>query len=73
MFKIKMTHGSAQLTYAFVPDKSRREITLIKIGITSQDLLKKVKTEKAHAYDSLAGELWMLHKCNMKIVPYVII
>ena len=52
-------------------DKKRREITLIEVGITGQDLLKTVETEKAHKYDLLAGELGMLHKCSVKIVPYV--
>ena len=30
-----------------------------------------METEKAHKYDLLAGELGMLHKCSVKIVPYV--
>ena len=38
-----------------VIDKRRREAVIIEIGITSQDLLKQVETEKLHKYDLLAG------------------
>ncbi|KAI5168773.1 hypothetical protein PAEPH01_0406 [Pancytospora epiphaga] len=34
----------------FVLDKKRREIILIEVGITSQDRLVTVKTEKMHKY-----------------------
>ncbi|KAI5169408.1 hypothetical protein PAEPH01_0683 [Pancytospora epiphaga] len=35
----------------FVLDKKRREIILIKVGITSQDRLVTVETEKMHKYN----------------------
>ena len=41
------------------------------MGITSQDQLQTVETEKKHKYDLLAGELGMLHKCTVEIIPYV--
>lgn len=37
-----------------IHDKKRKEITLIKIGITSQDKLQTVKTENKNKYDILA-------------------
>ena len=44
---------------------------IIEIGITSQDRLRTVKTEKLHKYDMLGGELSMIHKCRTRIIPYV--
>ncbi|KAI5170468.1 hypothetical protein PAEPH01_1454, partial [Pancytospora epiphaga] len=35
----------------FVLDKKRREITLIEVGITSQDRLVTVETEEMHGYN----------------------
>ncbi|KAI5169412.1 hypothetical protein PAEPH01_0687 [Pancytospora epiphaga] len=35
----------------FVLDKKRREITLIEVGITSQDRLVTVETERMHKYN----------------------
>ena len=55
-----------------VIDKKRKEAIIIEIGITSQDCLKTVETEKLHKYDSLAGEISMLHRCSARIVPYVV-
>ena len=44
---------------------------MIEVGITSQDRLQQVETEKAHKYDLLAGEISQLYKCSVKIIPYV--
>ena len=55
-----------------VIDKRRRKAVIIEIGITSQDLLKQVETEKLHKYDLLAGEIGLLHGCTTKIIPYVL-
>ena len=40
-----------------IHDKKRKEIILIEIGITSQDRLITVETEKQHKYDLLANQL----------------
>lgn len=52
-------------------DKKKKEILIIEVGITSQDNLTKVETEKLRKYDVLANELGQMHKCKTKIVPYV--
>jgi hypothetical protein len=54
-----------------VHDKKRKEIILIEIGITSQDRLQTVETEKKRKYDVLANKLGLEHKCKTKIIPYV--
>ena len=56
----------------FVYDKKRKEIILIEVGITNQDLLQTVEVEKQRKYDILANELSLLYKCKSKIIPYVI-
>lgn len=55
----------------FVYDKKKGEITLIEVGITNQDLLQTVETEKNRKYDLLANELALLYKAKVKIVPIV--
>lgn len=55
----------------FILDKEKNEITLIEIGITSQENLLTVETEKTRKYDILANELSMIYKCKVKIIPYV--
>ena len=54
-----------------VHDKKRKEITLIEVGITSQDRLITVESEKWHKYDVLANKLGSEHKCKTKIISYV--
>ncbi|TBU12610.1 hypothetical protein CWI38_0697p0050 [Hamiltosporidium tvaerminnensis] len=56
----------------FVLDKILNKITLIEVGITSQDSLQIVETEKLRKYDLLANELGLIYKCNVEIIPYVI-
>ncbi|XP_029656548.1 uncharacterized protein LOC115231790 [Octopus sinensis] len=56
----------------FVYDKIKKEITLIEVGITSQDRLKQVEVEKLHKYDFLANELSLLYECQVKIIPVVL-
>ncbi|TBU09517.1 hypothetical protein CWI39_0065p0050, partial [Hamiltosporidium magnivora] len=46
-------------------------ITLIEVGITSQDSLQIVETEKLRKYDLLANELGLIYKCSVEIIPYV--
>ena len=55
----------------FVFDKKRREILIIEVGITSQDLLTQVESEKNRKYDVLANEQAALYKCKARIIPYV--
>ena len=50
----------------FVFDKKKKEITLIEIGVTNQDLLQTVETEKTRKYDILANELSNMYKCKTK-------
>ena len=42
------------------------------MGITSQDNLQLVETEKKRKYDLLANELGLIYKAKTKIIPYVI-
>ena len=55
----------------FVHDKKRHEVILIEVGITSQDRLMTVETEKKRKYDLLANKLGSEMKCTTKIIPYV--
>jgi hypothetical protein len=55
----------------FVLDKRNNEITIIEVGITSQDQLQKVEAEKYRKYDLLAKELGILYKCRTRIIPHV--
>ncbi|TBU13042.1 hypothetical protein CWI38_0550p0030 [Hamiltosporidium tvaerminnensis] len=56
----------------FVLDKRRNKITLIEVGITSQDSLQIVETEKLRKYNLLANELGLIYKCSVEIIPYEI-
>ncbi|TBU20062.1 hypothetical protein CWI38_0139p0050 [Hamiltosporidium tvaerminnensis] len=55
----------------FILDKKKNKITLIEVGITFQDLLQIVETEKLRKYDLLANELGLIYKCSVEIIPYV--
>ncbi|TBU01882.1 hypothetical protein CWI37_0607p0010, partial [Hamiltosporidium tvaerminnensis] len=55
----------------FILDKKKNKITLIEVGITSQDLLQLVEIEKFRKYDLLANELGLIYKCSIEIIPYV--
>ncbi|KAI4293385.1 hypothetical protein PAPHI01_2659, partial [Pancytospora philotis] len=65
---VKVAHDRPDI---FVLDKRRNQALLIEVGITSQDQLQTVETEKAHKYDLLAGEIGMMYKCSVRVVPYV--
>lgn len=56
----------------FVFDKKKGEITLVEVGITNQDLLQTVETEKKRKYDLLANELALIYKAKVKIIPIVL-
>ena len=51
-------------------DKRKHEAVIIEIGITSQNLLKQVETEKLHKYDLLAGDVSLFYRWTTKIIPY---
>ncbi|TBT98515.1 hypothetical protein CWI36_2356p0010, partial [Hamiltosporidium magnivora] len=55
----------------FILDKKKNKITLIEVGITSQDSLQIVETEKLKKYDLLANELGLIYRCSVEIIPYV--
>ncbi|TBU11988.1 hypothetical protein CWI38_0947p0010 [Hamiltosporidium tvaerminnensis] len=55
----------------FILDKRKNKITLIEVGITSQDSLQIVETEKLRKYDLLANDLGLIYKCSVEIIPYV--
>ncbi|KAL6122349.1 hypothetical protein NUSPORA_00589 [Nucleospora cyclopteri] len=56
----------------FIHDKRKNLITLIEVGITRQDNLKTVETEKLRKYDLLANELSLIYKCKVEIIPFVL-
>ena len=66
------TKQSANRPDIVVHDKKRKVITLIEIGITSQDQLQTVESEKKKKYDILANELGAMHNCKTRIIPYVL-
>ncbi|TBU06280.1 hypothetical protein CWI38_2605p0010, partial [Hamiltosporidium tvaerminnensis] len=55
----------------FILDKKKNKITDIEIGITSQDSLQIVETEKLRKYNLLANDLGLIYKCSVEIIPYV--
>ncbi|EQB61573.1 hypothetical protein NAPIS_ORF00851 [Vairimorpha apis BRL 01] len=55
----------------FVLDKKNKEILIVEVGITNQDLLTIVENEKLRKYDILANELGLIYKSKTKIIPYV--
>ena len=50
--------------------QERWEILFIEVGITSQDRLQQVETEKLRKYDLLASEADLTYKAQVKIIPY---
>ena len=66
------TKQSANRPDIIIHDKKRKEITIIEVGVTSQDQLTVVKSEKKRKYDVLANEMAAIHKCKAKIIPYVL-
>ncbi|TBT97841.1 hypothetical protein CWI36_2684p0010, partial [Hamiltosporidium magnivora] len=56
----------------FILDKRQNRITLIEVGITSQDSLQIVETEKLRKYDLLANELGRIYKFSAEIIPYIV-
>ncbi|TBU10048.1 hypothetical protein CWI38_2067p0030, partial [Hamiltosporidium tvaerminnensis] len=55
----------------FILVKKKNKITHIEVGITSQDALQIVETEKLRKYDLLANELGLIYRCSVEIIPYV--
>ncbi|KAF7670686.1 hypothetical protein TCON_2799 [Astathelohania contejeani] len=58
------------MTYNFY-NKKKKKIKSIEVGITSQDNLRIVETEK-NKYDILANEVGLLYKANSKIIANII-
>ncbi|XP_029656112.1 uncharacterized protein LOC115230003 [Octopus sinensis] len=56
----------------FLYDKKLNQIWLIEIRVTCMDNLKAVEVEKLHKYDILTGELVIIYKSKVKILPIVI-
>ena len=65
---VRLSHDRPDI---LVIDKQRGEAIIVEVGITNQDQLQTVETEKLHKYDMLAGEIGALHKCSVTIIPYV--
>jgi hypothetical protein len=55
----------------FLIDKRGKEILVVEVGITSQENLQQVETEKLRKYDVLANELTQIHGFKTLIIPYV--
>ncbi|TBU20696.1 hypothetical protein CWI38_0032p0010, partial [Hamiltosporidium tvaerminnensis] len=53
-----------------VDTRIKTDITLIEVGITSQESLQIVETEKLRKYNLLANELGLIYKFNVEIIPY---
>ncbi|KAF9756147.1 hypothetical protein NGRA_3319 [Nosema granulosis] len=66
---VKVIHNKPDI---LIVDKKRKEIIIIEVGITNLDLLSVVENEKLRKYDLLANELGLIHKCRIKIIPYVV-
>ncbi|KAL6120643.1 hypothetical protein NUSPORA_02590 [Nucleospora cyclopteri] len=56
----------------FIHDKRKNLITLIEVGITSQDNLQTAETKKLKKLDLLANELNLIYKCKVEIIPFVL-
>ncbi|XP_015189380.1 PREDICTED: uncharacterized protein LOC107073304 [Polistes dominula] len=65
---VKIQHNKHDI---FVYDKIKKEITLIEVGITSQENLQSVESEKMRKYDLLANELGLIYKAKTKIISYI--
>ncbi|KAF7683056.1 hypothetical protein TCON_1741 [Astathelohania contejeani] len=55
----------------FIYDQKKNKKIIVEVGITSQDNLQIVETEKKRKYDFLANELGLLYKAKTKIILYV--
>ncbi|TBT98909.1 hypothetical protein CWI37_1545p0010 [Hamiltosporidium tvaerminnensis] len=55
----------------YIFDKRQNNITLIDVGITPQDSLQIVKTEKPRKYDLLENGKGLIYKCSVEIIPYL--
>ncbi|TBU13435.1 reverse transcriptase [Hamiltosporidium tvaerminnensis] len=55
----------------YILDKKKNKITLIEKGITSQDSLQIVETEKLRKYDLLANELIILNLMTWDSIAYI--
>ncbi|EQB59710.1 hypothetical protein NAPIS_ORF02702 [Vairimorpha apis BRL 01] len=65
---IKVNHNKPDI---FVLEKKNKEILIVEVGITNQDLLTIVENEKLRKYDLIANELGIIYKSKTKIILYV--
>lgn len=65
---LKLAHNKL---FIVVHDKKRKVILIVEVGITSQDRLQTVESEKWHKYDVLAKKMAGDYKCSSKIMPFV--
>ncbi|KAL6120680.1 hypothetical protein NUSPORA_02551 [Nucleospora cyclopteri] len=49
-----------------------KTITLIEVGITSQDNLQTLETEKLRMNDLLDIKLSLIYKCKGELIPFVL-
>ncbi|TBU20178.1 reverse transcriptase [Hamiltosporidium tvaerminnensis] len=54
----------------YIFDKKKNKISLIEVGITSQDLLHIVETEKIRKYDLLVNDLCFIWQCSLEIISH---
>lgn len=54
-----------------VIDKVYNQILIVEIGITSQENIKTVETEKTRKYELLSKEMGQIYQSSVVIVPYV--
>jgi len=55
----------------FILNKNKKEIFIIKVGITSFDKLRTIEVENNHKYDLLANHTGSLYKYKTEVIPYV--
>ena len=65
-FVATSTKQSVNRSDIVIHDKKKKMITIIEVGVTSQDQLQIVESEKKRKYDILANEMGAMHKCTTK-------
>lgn len=53
-------------------NKRQRMVTIVEVGITNKDILRRVEVEKRNKYEELATEIGRLLKYRVEIIPFVI-
>ena len=63
-----MSHNRPDIV---VHDKTRNEMTIVEVGITSLERLQEVEIAKTRKYGPLAAELKRIYGCKVSVIPYV--